>query len=125
MAYTMPWWTHMRARRPIVGRLLTAIPLLFIVTFVWTYRELVRVDRTTFSAEATRVAEEILAGIDCDAIRNAPEPATRDRRRRGEREYEVHIQWTCRDVIVLVEDPDGRIGTARASRPDCCPADAT
>lgn len=121
MAFTLPWWSRLRTARPIVGRVLTMIPIALMVSFVWLYRELVRLERTTFSAEAIAVAHEILDGIDCEEIRAADTPVTRDRRRRGDRIYDVEIRWECRDLQVLVRDPEDRIGAARAPRPECCP----
>jgi hypothetical protein len=120
MAFTMPWWTRLRADRPIVGRLLTAVPLALMVTLVWIYRELVRLERTTFSPEAAEVAREVLDGIDCDAVRAAAAPTTTDLRQRGDRRYEVQIRWDCRDLQVLVRDPDGRLGTVRTPKVECC-----
>jgi hypothetical protein len=124
MVFTWPWWNRIRADRPIVGRLLTAVPILLMVVFVWTYRELLRLEHETFSAEAMGVAAEVLAGLDCDAIRNAPAPTTTDRRARGDRQYDVEIRWDCRDVRVRVLDPDGKLGTANAPRLECCPRPA-
>jgi len=120
MAFTMPWWTAIRQARPILGRLLTAVPLMLMVTFVWTYRELVRLERQTYSAEATSVASEILHGIDCAAIRSAAAPTTVDQRARDDRRYHVEIQWDCRDVRVRVRDPDKKLGIARAPKLECC-----
>lgn len=120
MAFTLPWWTRLRADRPILGRLLTTVPLALMVTFVWIYRELVRLERATFSVEATAVAREILEGVDCDAIRGATARTTADLRQRGDRRYEVEIVWDCRDVRVRVRDADGRLGTAREPMVECC-----
>jgi len=125
MAFTMPWWTAVREARPILGRVLTAVPLLFMVTFVWTYRELVRLERETYSAEATMVASEILDGIDCAALRAATAPMTMDRRERDDRRYDVEIRWDCRDLRVRVRDPDGKLGAARAAKVECCEGPAT
>lgn len=121
VAFTMPWWIRIRASRPILGRVLTALPVLLLVGFAWTYRELIRLQREVYSCEATSVAHEVLAGIDCEALAHASAPTTTDLRQRGERRYEVHIRWDCHDVQVLVRDPDGRVGTARAPRLECCP----
>lgn len=120
MAFTMPWWTRLRADRPILGRLLTTVPLALMVGFVWIYRELIRLERATISADATAVAREILESVDCDAIRGAAAPTTTDLRQRGDRRYQVEITWDCRDVRVRVRDPDGRLGTARAPKLECC-----
>jgi hypothetical protein len=125
MAFTAPWWTRLRADRPLLGRLVTLVPLVLIVTFLWAYRELIRLERETFSAEATAVAQEIAEGIDCAAIRDAPGPTTTDLRQRGDRRYEVHIRWACHDLQVLVRDPEGRLGNVRTARPECCAAPTT
>lgn len=121
MIFTAPWWMRLRRERPFVGRVVTMIPIAIMVTMVFAYRELVRLDRATFSAEAIAAAKEIADGIDCEAIQSATAPVTTDVRQRGERRYDVQIKWDCRDLQVLVRDPDGRVGSIRTPRLECCP----
>src|SRR5262245_21724617 len=49
------WWP-LRERYPVLGRVLTVIPVGIIATFVWAFMQMVRLDATTFSTEAYEVA---------------------------------------------------------------------
>jgi hypothetical protein len=118
---TRDWWWGLRDTRPILGRLLTAAGVGVIVTFVWMFMQMVRLDAATFSREAYEVAELVLDGIDCDTLRARNGQTTTDLRQRGERRYHVTIHWRCTDVLIEVRDEDGKIGVARAARPECCP----
>ena len=130
-ACTRDWWFDVRARRPLAGRLLTAIPVGLTVLFTWIFLSLVRIDATTFSAEAHEVARLVADGITCDDVRAKAGTTTSDVRQRGERRYEVTIQWGCADTRVFVRAPDDRLGIAGGTRSECCPgpsggrADAT
>jgi hypothetical protein len=125
MVFTAPWWTRLRRTSPFLGRVVTAVPVAILVTLLVGYRELMRLEDETFSTEATSVAEQIAAGIDCDAIRDHTGRVTADIRERDERRYEVRIDWDCRDLQILVRAPDGRLGTVRQSRLECCERSTT
>src|SRR5262245_44082181 len=60
---TRPSWWSLRETRPLLGRLLTAIPLAAMVTCVWLFFEWRRLDVETFSAEASEVARLVLARL--------------------------------------------------------------
>lgn len=62
----------------------------------------------------------MLAGVDRDQLRARQGTSTSDVRQRGDRRYDVSIDWDCRDVRVIVRDPDGKLGTACDVRPECC-----
>src|SRR5262245_12517658 len=121
---TRPSWWSLRETHPLLGRLLTAIPLAAMVTCVWLFFEWRRLDAETFSAEASEVARLVLDSIDCPALRQHEGGTTDDVRQRGERRYTVRIHWRCTDVLVAVQAEDGRIGVARAPRLECCQAEA-
>jgi len=117
---TRDLWYPLRERSPLVGRLVTMIPVALIVTCVWAFFALARMNARQFSAEAHEVARVVLAGIGCDELRAKAGTTTNDVRQRGERRYEVTIDWVCEDVRVLVRAEDGRLGTAHDARPECC-----
>jgi hypothetical protein len=114
-------WMPLRASRPILGRLVTMVPVALTVLFVWMFLALARMNAEEFSAEAHRVARIVLDAADCEQIRARQGTTTSDLRQRDDRRYEVRVAWDCRDVRVLVRDPDGKLGTARDARPECCP----
>lgn len=118
---TETWWRPLRDRQPFVGRLVTGVPVVLIVGCLWTFFELTRLDAQTFSLEAHAVAREVLATVDCETLRTRTGTTTTDVRQRGERRYDVEVRWDCRDVQVVVKDPDGKLGTDRGPRLDCCP----
>jgi hypothetical protein len=117
---TRPMWWSLRDTHPVLGRLLTAIPLAAMVTCVWLFFEWRRLDLSTFSPEASEVARLVLDGIDCPTLRQHEGGTTEDVRQRGDRRYHVQVHWRCTDVIVAVQAEDGRIGVARAPRLECC-----
>lgn len=117
---TRDYWVPLRQSRPLLGRLVTMVPVALTVTFVWMFLSLARMNAEEFSLEAHEVARTVLAGVDCEQIRAGQGTTTSDRRQRGDRRYDVSIAWDCRDVRVLVRDPDGKLGTARDARPECC-----
>jgi hypothetical protein len=114
-------WMRLRVTRPLLGRLVTAVPVTLIVGCVWAFLALARMNAEQFSREAHDVARTVVAGIGCEELRAKAGTSTSDVRQRGERRYDVSITWSCADLRVLVRDPDGRLGTARDSRPECCP----
>jgi hypothetical protein len=120
-ACTRGWWFAIRARRPLLGRILTAIPVAIIVGCVWQFMAFVRVEAKTFSPEAHEVAQLIGQALSCEDVRTKAGTTTSDVRKRGDREYHVTIRWDCGDTRILVRDPDDRIGVAVWARADCCP----
>jgi hypothetical protein len=118
---TRDWWWSLRQTRPLVGRLVTALPIAAIVSGVWLFTEMVRLDRRTFSPDAHEVAMVVLGDIDCDTLRARRGQTTTDLRQRGDRRYHVTIHWRCSDVQVEVRAEDGRTGVARAPKLECCP----
>ena len=121
-ALTRDWWGPLRVHRPLLGRLVTAIPVAAIVCFVWAFFEMVRIDSRTFSADAYEVAGLVLDGIDCATLREREGQTTTDLRQRGDRRYHVTIRWHCTGVQVEVRAEDGRLGVAQAPRLECCAA---
>ncbi len=117
---TRDWWFALRARRPLLGRVLTAVPIGITVFCVWAFLSVVRIDRTTFSAEAHEIARLVFDGIECPDVLAKKGTTTTDVRQRGDRRYDVSIQWGCDDTRVLVRAPDGKLGTAGGPRPECC-----
>jgi hypothetical protein len=118
---TETWWRPLRQSQPLVGRLVTGVPVLLIVGCLWMFFELARLDAQTFSLEAHGVAREVLETLDCATLRERTGTTTTDLRQRGDRRYEVEIRWDCRDTQVVVKDPDGKLGMDRGPRLDCCP----
>jgi hypothetical protein len=117
---TETWWRPLRERQPLVGRLVTAAPVVLIVGCLWAFFELTRMDARTFSPEAHAIAREVLQTLDCETLRQRSGTTTNDVRQRGERRYEVEVRWDCHDAQVVVRDPDGKLGTDRGPRLDCC-----
>lgn len=117
---TQAWWGPLRERRPLLGRLVTLVPVTLLVTSVWGFFASARVHARTWSPEAHAVARLVAASLDCDAIRAREGQTTTDRRRRGSRTYEVVISYGCRSTQVVVRAEDGRLGTAGGPRPECC-----
>jgi hypothetical protein len=120
-ACTRDWWFGIRARRPLLGRVLTAVPVGIIVGCVWEFMLFVRVEAKTFSLEALEVARLVEQTLSCDDVRAKDGTTTSDLRQRGDRQYRVTIRWGCTDTRVVVRDPDDRIGVAVSVR-ECCPA---
>jgi hypothetical protein len=118
---TRDYWIPLRQRQPLLGRLVTMVPVALTVLFVWMFFSLARMNAQEFSAEAHEIARMVLAGVDCDQLRAKQGTTTSDVRQRGDRRYDVSIDWDCRDVRVIVRDPDGKLGTARDARAECCP----
>jgi hypothetical protein len=121
-ALTSPWWRPLRTRQPLLGRLVTAVPIALTVLAVWAFLQLVRLDAQTYSPEAFAVAHLVGDGLDCDAVRTRSGQTTTDVRQRGDRQYHVTVVYGCPETRVLVLEEDGRRGTASVERPECCPA---
>lgn len=118
---TRDYWVPLRTSRPILGRLVTMVPVALTVMFVWMFLALARMNAEDFSVEAHHVARMVLADVDCEQLRTRQGTTTSDLRQRDDRRYEVSVAWDCRDLRVIVKDPDGKLGTARDARPECCP----
>jgi hypothetical protein len=118
--FTAPWWGRLRSRQPLLGRLVTAVPLGAMVFCVWTFARLAAEETKTFSPEAADVARTVLEGIACDAVRANAGQTTSDIRERGNRRYHVRITYGCAVTQVVVLTEEGLIGTAAAPRPECC-----
>lgn len=119
--FTAPWWRPLRVRRPLLGRVVTAVPVALTAFCVWGFLALVRIESHTFSADAAEVAQFVFGGLECDAFRAHPGEVTTDLRQRGTRQYQVRIAYDCADARVTVVDEDGKLGTAGGPRPECCP----
>jgi len=119
-AMTRDLWVPLRQRRPLVGRLVTIVPISITVLCAWMFLALARMNATEFSPEAHEIATLVAGGIACDELRAKAGTTTTDVRERGDRRYDVMIGWDCTDLRVIVRAPDGRIGTSRTPRPECC-----
>jgi hypothetical protein len=116
--FTAPWLQRLRARRPLVGRAVTAVALLVLVWCSWTFVELLRV------GNLRDVAGGIWTTLDCETMRAKNGETTTDVRQGpdGKRRYTVRIAWGCPETRVIVADEDGRIATWAGERHDCCGA---
>jgi hypothetical protein len=121
--FTEPWWRPLRQRRPLLGRLVTAVPIFAVVFCVWAFLQLVREEARTFSREAQEVADLVFQGLDCAAVRAHAGQTTTDLRQRGDRHYHVRIAYGCALTRVVVRAEDGRLGTAAGPRLGCCEAE--
>ena len=119
-ALTRDLWIPLRMRRPLFGRLVTIVPVSLTVLFTWLFFALARMNATEFSSEAHEVAQLVADGIDCDELQKKAGTTTTDVRERNDRRYDVTIGWDCTDLRIIVKAPDGRLGTARTPRPECC-----
>jgi len=120
MVFTAPWWSALRARRPLLGRAVTAVPVGLTALFAWAFIQLTTEEAKTFSRDATQVARLVLAGLDCDAVRANAGKLHTDVRQRGDRRYDVEIEYRCELTRVVVRAEDGRIGMAAEPRAECC-----
>jgi hypothetical protein len=118
--FTELWWRPLRARRPFLGRVVTALPLAALVLCLWSFVELVREEARTFSPDAQEVARMVYGGLDCEAVRTHAGKTTSDIRQRGERRYEVRIVYGCALTRVMVRADDGRVGATAGPRLECC-----
>jgi hypothetical protein len=125
MYFTAPWWIPLRARRPLVGRVLTILPIGLATAFLALFVELQRHDRDTYSPEADAVAQAVFTGLDCAQIRAKQGTETTDVRQREDERFTVHIRWDCRAMGVYVQAADGRLGQFAGPRLECCRDAAT
>lgn len=121
MYFTAPWWVPLRTRRPLLGRVLTMVPLGLAAAFVAAFVELRALERQTYSAEAHAVAQVVYDSLGCDEIRAKQGTQTTDLRQRDADRFTVHVRWDCRALRVDVEAADGRRGQFAGARPECCP----
>jgi hypothetical protein len=110
----------LRQRQPLLGRVVTMLPLGITVALVAAFVELRNLDRQMYSADAHAVARQVLDGLSCDEIRAKQGTETTDVRQRDTDRFVVRIRWDCRAVRVLVQAPDERVGHAEADRAECC-----
>lgn len=120
MYFTQHWWGPLRLRRPLLGRLVTAVYVGGTAFCVWAFLQLVREEARTFSPEAQEVAQFVYQGLDCTAVRAQAGETTTDLRQWGERRFEVRITYGCELTRVVVRTEDGRLGTATGPRDECC-----
>lgn len=120
MYFTAPWWVPLRARRPLLGRIVTIAPIGLAAAFVALFLELRRVEQATYSASAHEVAEQVFAGLECAEIRAKQGTETTDLRQRGDERFRVRLRWDCRAMQIWVQDADGRFGQFAGERLDCC-----
>jgi hypothetical protein len=114
------WWFSLRARQPLLGRVLTAVPIGITVFCVQRFMALTRLEAQTFSSEAQEIARLVSDTVTCEDVRAKAGTTSSDVRRRGEREYRVTIRWGCAQTNVLVRDPDDRVGVVSGPRTECC-----
>jgi len=117
---TERWWRPLRLRRPLLGRVVTAVPIAATAFCVFAFAQLVREEGETFSPEAQAIADYVYQGLDCAAVRAHAGETTTDLRQRGDRRYQVQIAYGCDETRVLVRDQDGRVGNAAGPQLACC-----
>jgi hypothetical protein len=120
MVLTQHWWGPLRHRRPLLGRLVTAIPVGVTATCVWIFLALAREEAETFSPEAQEVAQLVWQSLDCATVRERAGGTSTDLRQRGERRFEVRVTYGCDATRVVVRAEDGRLGAVSGARPECC-----
>jgi hypothetical protein len=120
MLLTQHWWGPLRHRRPLFGRLVTAVPVGITALCVWMFLELAREEARTFSREAHEVAQHVHRTLECESVQSKAGTKSTDLRQRGDRRFEVEIAYDCAMTRVVVRADDGRIGTAAGPRPECC-----
>jgi hypothetical protein len=118
--WTRERWMRLRVTRPLLGRAVTALPIMIAALCVWLFLQLVHEETTTYSADADVVARLVADGLDCAAVAGHAGTTTHDVRQRGDRRYDVAITWGCPLTRVVVRAQDGRIGAATSARPECC-----
>jgi hypothetical protein len=117
---TRDWWFEVRARRPLLGRLLTAVPVSLLVLSFWGFFLVARLERTTASPEADALARQVADELTCEAIRERNGTTTTEVRTEGDRRFEVMIRWGCPTSVALVRTPDDKVGSAGTTRSECC-----
>ncbi len=123
-AFAEPWWRSVRQTNPILGRAVTALAVGVIVTCAWAFFHVAPLYTKTFSPDAAEVAQLAFTAIDCEEMRTREGSTTTTLRQRGEAKYHVRIRYGCHDTQVFVQGEDGRMGTVRGPRVECC-AEAT
>jgi hypothetical protein len=118
--FAEPWWRPLRQRRPLLGRLVTALALGTVVICVWAFFQLVREEKLSVSPEAQAVADVVYQGLDCAAVRANAGQTTTDLRQQGDRRYLVRITYGCALTRVTVRAEDGRMGAAAGTQLACC-----
>jgi hypothetical protein len=118
--FTAHWWRPLRDRQPLLGRVVTIVPIAIIVVCVATFLELARQEAKTFSVEAHAVAQMVYQGLDCETVRSRAGTTTDDTRQQGERRWQVRISYGCPATNVIVRGEDGRFGFTGGPRPECC-----
>src|SRR5262249_46369085 len=85
-----------RARYPLLGRVLSALPVAVMAGSVWAFMALVREEHQSFSPDAREVAQQVLATLDCDTFRAKLGQTTEDLRKRAEGPtFQVRITYGC------------------------------
>jgi len=120
MFFTVRWWVSLRQRQPLLGRIVTMLPLGITVALVAAFVELRKLDRQMYSPDAYVVARQVFDRLTCDEIRAKQGTETTDVRQRDADRFVVRIHWDCRAVRVLVQAPDERVGHADGERAECC-----
>ena len=120
MYWTRDWWGALRFSRPLLGRLVTAVPIGITAFCVWAFLQLTREEALTYSPEAQEVAQHVYESLECDAVRENAGKTTSDLRLQGERKYQVRIAYGCDMTRVVVQAEDGRVGAAAGPRVECC-----
>jgi len=118
--FTREWWMPLRERMPLLGRIVTILPVAATGGCIWFFMMLVSEELRTFSPEAHAVAREVVLTAPCEQVRAREGTTTEDVRQRGDRRYEVRVSWSCALTRATVRVPDGRIGTFAAPRAECC-----
>jgi hypothetical protein len=116
---TADWWRPLRHRRPLLGRLVTAVPIGLTVLCVWLWSQLVREEAHTVSPEAQEIAAYVYETLDCDAVRAKDGQTTTDLRQRGERKYGVRITYGCALTSVVVHTEEGTLGSTSGAKLSC------
>jgi len=114
MVLTSPWWGPLRLRRPLLGRLVTAVPIVLVVLLGWQFTELFQY------AVARDVARVVVDSLDCADVQAKLGQTTTDVRALKTRRFVVRISYACPATRVVVADEHQRMGYADGAR-QCCP----
>ena len=116
--FTADWWRPLRISRPLLGRAVTAVPIAVVVFCAWRFVELARFDAR--SRDAREVAQLVLDGVDCEAVRTHAGETTVDTRQRADKRYQVRISYGCERTQVLVAAEGGGFAAVGGARRECC-----
>jgi hypothetical protein len=116
---TSRWWQPLRHRRPLLGRLVTAVPIGLTVLCVWAWSQLVRDEAHSVSPEAQEIAAYVHETLDCATVRARDGQTTTDLRQRGERTYQVRITYGCPLTSVVVHTQDGKLASVSGAKLAC------